>query len=607
VEFLNPAALYALALLPLAVVPYLMRRRPRRLIFSSVLLLRELAARATTRRWGRLYLPPVFFLQLLFLLLLLLALGEPIFSVRSLNVALVLDNSASMQAIEGDKSRFQMAQEEAAKILHSLPPRARVDLYLSVPRLLPVTKSPVPSAEAIARLSALKTFDLGEPSMDYGAELERLAREKEYERVYFMTDHPAEGQSATVRVISLGRPKGNLALTAFRVGRRRFAAPQLEARAEVLNFSAREENFKLAIKGSGQVLVSRAYSLGPGMKVEASFENLPVHPYYAAEIAVGDGLALDNHRFAVPPPSGGLKILAVSPRPEALASLRSIPGVELQIISPQAYEKGGFEPHALEIFHYSAPAALPDSHALFVLPPNRNPLVGVGPAASRPPVSGWRDHPVTRYINFALFRPAYARPLKPGGLGEAIIQSPDGALAVVSEQKNFRYLALGFDPFPFLGRQNLPVSILTLNLLEWFHENETANAGATGAALYPPLRAGEILLGPDGAKIGLEKNSASFSRTYFQGIYQAMSGESKRFFAVNLDDRVESDLRWPTAIQLREPSEAVARRFFNQSLWFYLLLFSLALLLLEWFINPGAVRRREVKEPAGQSDDFRWA
>jgi hypothetical protein len=158
-----------------------------------------------------------------------------------------------------------------------------------------------------------------------------------------------------------------------------------------------------------------------------------------------------------------------------------------------------------------------------------------------------------------------------------------------------------------LGRQNLPVSIFTLNLLEWFHENETANTGSAGAPLYTPLRAGEILLGPDGAKIALEKNSGSFSRTYFQGIYQATSGASKRFFAVNLDDRAESDLRRPAAIQVREQPEGAARRLVNQSLWFYLLLFSLALLLLEWFINPASTRRRQSTAPTSQRDDFRWA
>jgi hypothetical protein len=606
-EFLNPAALYALALLPLLLLPYLIRRRPRRLFFSSLLLLREFATRRSAHPWGKMYLPPIFFLQLILLALLLLAFGEPSLSFRPVSVALVLDNSASMQAIEGEKSRFQLAQDEAAKILSALAAHARVDLYIVVPRLTRVTEESLKPGEAIARLNSLKPLDLGEAAIDYGAEFERLVGERKYQRLHFLTDHSAEGQSASVRVVTLGRAKGNLAITAFQVSRRSLAAPQLEAGATVKNFSATEQNFKLAVKSRSNILVSRSYSVAPGRSVEAAFENIPWRPYYEAEIDAGDGLALDNRRFAVPPPQGALKILAVSPRPEALSSLRAIPGVELQLVSPEAYEKGNFGPHALEIFHYSAPAALPDSHALFVLPPKQNPLVEIGAALSRPTVSGWREpHPLTRYINFALFRPAYARALKPGSLGEAIIQSPDGPLAVALEQKDFRYLALGFDPFPFLGRQNLPMSIFTLNLLDWFNEGRTENASATGAPLAAQLRPGEMVLTPTGEKIALEKTSTVFALTYVQGIYRTVGVDPEKYFAVNLGDERESDLREPPAIQLRGAPGAAAGRAFYASLWPYLLLATIALLLLEWFLNPASARERPASEPV-KRDDFRWA
>jgi hypothetical protein len=603
-EFLNPTALYALALLPLLAVPYLIGRRPRRRPFSSLFLLRELAPRPAARRWRRLYLPPIFFLQLLLLALLLATLGEPSLSFRPLNVALILDNSASMQAMEDNRSRFQSAQDEAAKILRALPSQARADLYLLAPRLTRLAEEPLTPGAAIARLAALKPLDLAEPAVDYGAELERLVRERSYDRLHLLTDHPSMGQSETVRVVSVGRPQGNLAITSFQVARRSWAAPELEARLTLRNFSATDVKFKLIIKGSGKTLASRAYNVTAEKEVEASFENLPAEPYYGAEIDAGDGLALDNRRFAVPASQSRLKILAVSPRPEALSSLRAIPGVELQVVSPQAYEKESLEPHALELFHYSAPAALPESHALFILPPTQNPLVEIGAASSRPMVTGWREpHPLTRYINFALFRPAYARPLKPGSLGAAIIQIPDGPLTVAVERKNFRYLALGFDPLPFLGQQNLPMSIFTLNMLEWFHQARAGDSGRTGEPLAVKFRTGEIVQTPDGEKIAAEKNTGLFGRTFRQGIYRA----GDRFFAVNFGNENESDLRQPSPIQLRGRPGAAAGRAFYASIWLYLLLAALALLLLEWFLNPASARERPAQEPAGRSDDFRWA
>src|SRR5262245_35119207 len=102
-EFLNPAALYGLLALPLLLVPYLIKRKPQRVLFSSLLLFTEPVKRAGGRPLGRLRLPLIFFLQLLLLTLLILALGEPVFSLRASNIAIILDNSASMQTIEGQQ------------------------------------------------------------------------------------------------------------------------------------------------------------------------------------------------------------------------------------------------------------------------------------------------------------------------------------------------------------------------------------------------------------------------------------------------------------------------------------------------------------------------
>src|SRR6185503_9080710 len=135
-EFLNPAALFGLLALPLLLIPYLIRKKPRRMVFSSLLLFLEGGAQASGRPLGRIHLPPVFFLQLLLLLLLILALSEPVFSVRPTNIAIVLDNSASMQALEEGKTRFALAKEKLGSTLGELGPAAQIDLYLTTPRLV---------------------------------------------------------------------------------------------------------------------------------------------------------------------------------------------------------------------------------------------------------------------------------------------------------------------------------------------------------------------------------------------------------------------------------------------------------------------------------------
>jgi hypothetical protein len=589
VEFLNPAALYSLLLLPLLLIAYLIRRRPRAVVFSSLLLMREFAARVSGRRSG---VPPIFFLHLIILSLLLLSLGEPSLTSQTMNVALVLDNSASMQAAEDGRTRFQAAVEEAGKFLRALPAGARVDVYLFAPRLARIGEAALAAAAALNLIYRQKPIDVGEAAVDHGAELSRLARDRGYEQLYFVTDHPATGQSRTVRVVTVGHRQNNLAVGSFQLNRAAFNSSQLDARVEVRSFSAREGTFRLNLKAAGKVVSTRAYTIAPGKSIAADFEALPSYPFYEAEIAADDGLALDNRRFAVPPPSGELKILAVSPRPEALVSLRAIPGVELQIVSPEAYGKGNFPPHALEIFHYATPAALPDSPALFILPPAENPLVRVAASSTRPIVTGWRDpHPLTRYVNFALFRPVYARPLKLGRSGVPVIETSNGALAVASEQANARYLALGFDPLPFLGRQNLPMSIFTLNSLDWLSA-AASRAMTTGAALGERLRAAETLLTSAGETIDPRSNPAAL----YQGIYR-IEGAAAQYIAVNFDNVAESDLLTPAPIQLRDDVGAAAKGSVAALLWRYVLAFALVLLLLEWFLHPLPTWRRNQEAP----------
>ena len=121
-EFLHPTSLFGLLALPLLVVPYLIQRKPRRFIFSSLLLLVEAGERPSSRPWGKIHLPWIFYLQLLLLALLIFALSEPVFSIRPTQIAIVLDNSASMQTMESDRSRFALAQEKALSVITDVGP-----------------------------------------------------------------------------------------------------------------------------------------------------------------------------------------------------------------------------------------------------------------------------------------------------------------------------------------------------------------------------------------------------------------------------------------------------------------------------------------------------
>ena len=593
-EFLNPAALYGLLALPLLLIPYLIRRKPKRVIFSSLLLFAEPGTRAGGRPLGRLRLPLIFFLQLLLLTLLILALGEPVFSLRASNIAIVLDNSASMQTLENQQTRFALAQEKARELLADLGVTGKVDLYLTAPRLEKVRGATFAPAEAASVLAALTPYDLADTPIDYQSSLSQMAKERKYDRVFLITDHPAAGQTDTLRVITVGQPRDNFAVSSFNISHASLVGSRLEATAEVANYSTKDERIRVALRGGGVMIASRDLPVSAGKTAQATFAGLPAYPYYEVEIEARDALPVDNRRFAVPPAAQNLRILGISPRPQALNSLRSIAGVSLDLIAPQEYDKIDRSGYGLEIFHYAAPPVLPEKPALFVLPPDNNPLVDLEKPVSRPAVSSWREpHPLTRYVNFALFRPAFSRPLRPRISGEIIIESPAGALVFAAEQRGFRQAVLGFDIFPYLGRENLPVSVFTLNLLDWFFHGSGAEGRATGAPLtFSYTQQGNFLVTPKGDKITLNPGVNNFPATYFQGIYQIDRSAQRELFAVNLKNNNESDLRQLTPIELREVSSGGGKVSALFSIWPYLLLTSLFLLLVEWFVNPRPLRTR---------------
>src|SRR5690242_5728392 len=110
---LYPAALYLFVIPPLLVIAYLARERPRQVVVSSVIAFRALRAVRGERFGGRPRLHWSFFIELLILSLAVFAIAGPYTLGKRNPVAVILDNSAAMQAETGSaKSRFAILREK---------------------------------------------------------------------------------------------------------------------------------------------------------------------------------------------------------------------------------------------------------------------------------------------------------------------------------------------------------------------------------------------------------------------------------------------------------------------------------------------------------------
>ena len=128
--FAAPELLIALALVPLALIGYLLiqRRRTRYAVrFTNVDLLANLVPRVPS--WRR-HLPAVLYLSALAALLLSLARPQAMVPVpkEQATVVMVVDTSGSMAATDVQPNRLVAAQQAGKAFLDVIPPKFRVAL-----------------------------------------------------------------------------------------------------------------------------------------------------------------------------------------------------------------------------------------------------------------------------------------------------------------------------------------------------------------------------------------------------------------------------------------------------------------------------------------------
>jgi hypothetical protein len=315
-------------------------------------------------------------------------------------------------------------------------------------------------------------------------------------------------------------------------------------------------------------------------KATVSFPRLPLAPTYRIHLNVDDGLAVDNDAYAVLPPLRTVSILVVSPSVTAVKSLGQIPNLKVEAVSPQEYTPERATRFPVVLFHLTAPETLPATNAAFILPPEGNVLFPLGKGVSHPRVTHWiAAHPLTDYVTFSLLAPAYAQGLLPMSWAKPVISSTVGSLVLAGERDGRRYAALGFDLLPYLGKQNLPASILTLNLLGWLVDHSGPHSEMrTGTTLQVTSQTtvrqsdGQLMPHTNGAVLLMKP-----------GIYTLTENGIERQIAVNLNDAEESQLGRPLSLPPLASPAPVAPEKSGQPLWPWILLGTLLLLLVDWW------------------------
>jgi hypothetical protein len=583
---LNPGALIFFAIVPALVVAYLARERPARVTVSSVLAFRALRGFRKERFGGMPKFDWSFFVELLILSLAVLAMAKPYLIHRGNPIAIVLDNSAAMQAAtrEGG-SRFDVAKKETAAML-SNEDASTVALYVTAPQPHQISGAPLTPTQARFQIEQTSVSDAPPDPAAIASVLGELASAGSVSKVVFASSRPlAPPAPPRIDAITVGDPIENFAIGSFTLRRETFGAEALHARLTVANFSPKSQNLQVAISGDDQQLAVAKTTLGPNETGLVEFPSLGPATIYKAEVSPRDGFPLDNIAYATAGSVKSVSILFVSPHPGDANGLDSIPGVRVSAKAPDAFTPTDLNNIDLAIFEFAAPKELPTVNSMMVMPPAGDPVFGfeATPSASIQ-IARWSPtDPLSDSVNFRLLNIGQGELFASHPWMESAVDGAGGSLMLHGERQGHRFLATGFNPFPYLGKRNLPMSILTLNALGYL-AGVGANSGGyrTGAPWLVPAGVHDVII-PSGKTIAA-KPGTLFSEVSTQGIYKLVGpGSLETPRAVNLADLTTSNFESVPPLKIESSSAApdLQSRSEKSPLTAYFLAAILALLAVE--------------------------
>lgn len=442
--FANPSALWAgLLILPLLAL-FMLRHRPVKLRVPSTLLWQGVAtAQVATSPFQMLR-------RSLSLLLMLLALAALVLALAGLRIpggqamqaplVLVMDVTASMATREGNRSRLQLAVEQAETIVASTDGSEVTVLAFDG------TLRPVPAATAASALAMLQPVQRGAAQLGLTQSLRAAAEAEPGKRFVLLGDTAPGVVPANVLFVPVGSPRANAGIVAAGV------TEQPGGRADVfvgIEYAGGEPlRSSVVLERVDGVVVelvdARDVDLRPGVRTPVTFPGV-TDGLYRARLRLEDALALDDFayvRFAALRP---LEVVLPQPCPVALRKACEAIADGMGIITLAATAG----PDAAWVFAGEAASGVS----------SRLPAVYLGPAAAPPGVVFSEANALeagdSRPVQSVLWRGAgnpivnltRARMIRTDRMLKPLLESANGVpLGTVVRENGVEDIVVGFDP-----------------------------------------------------------------------------------------------------------------------------------------------------------------
>jgi hypothetical protein len=561
INFLNPLWLLAVpVVLSTLFALYLRKGKSQKIRVSSLFFIGKLPADAPSSR-KKFNIPLRLIIESLIFILLLSAVAGMILKDNSKKLTIVLDNSLRMLTkAEPDqlasKSIFELAKTEALSHLDFAPGLAKVSIWITSPSATNISNGFVDKSEARQIISEIKAayseaeLDLALSKVSSETLVFSDARSKE-------ADYYSAAESM-IRFADFGVPKKsreNIALESLTV-RENSLSLKLKA------FIVKKAKCSVSLYSYDQnwnKISDRQIELDPLSSSSEIIFNLPNRQLPVAIKAslsscsrIEANALLEDDSVWLSPKNISNKISFISNFSLKDLKLDQLQNLNFELVAPKEWEK---QPKSIgsAVFHRYIPTTLPNLNSLFIYPENSVEWLDLIALSEKNELIDWdKNNPILQYLNFpnlvfensVIFRklPNWASPL---------LKSAAGDIAFYASKDSKRYAAIGFELFPFEGKQNSTLSILTLNLFEWIKNNESANNSLSFSVellLKQVLALDSALEAP---QVKMAKDGMRFS-TNSPGLYAAEMQDKNIVVAANLFLQTQSNLLEENLIQLKQ-------------------------------------------------------
>ena len=602
--------LSVLGLIPILILIHTLKPKIRQVDVTNLFLWQEVfKERNSQLAFDRLKknLPLLF--QILIIVLTALALAKPTWiydTSRKGNIILVVDTSASMKAISGSGTRFDVAGEKAVELIGQRDEDQKILIVEAGSK--PVVKAGFldSSDQAISIIKSLS------PS-DASAELEKaiylalsFVDTTKEDSLYLITDGAGGNFSGLVnnhpniKPIIVTGGNDNIGITQFEFRQQLDHSDRYEIMLEIKNFNPTPIECPVLLSIDNSVIFDNP------IRFEAYETKLLIIPYSGlitgiakAILEIDDDFSVDNHAYLSLNASKDIWVLLVSKENYFLKKLLEVyPNFKVNSVKdiiPSSWTEQTMGHDIVIVDRMNFPKTAKGNFLLIDAYSPSIPVLKTGQVRLPENLDWNRQSPLMTNINLSGLIVEEGAKLQVDKRLRPVIESTQTGLMYTYEEKGLRAVILGFD----LTKSDLPLRVafpvMMSNIFNWLNPQKLefstlrTRAGEPFDVYLDPKTTAFYTRAPQEKweKYAASVNPFRYTHTRKVGIYTISENDKQRYFTVNLADKSESDIKTASLVQYSDkPKDAsVSEKIPAQRpLWTFFLLCCCALMMMEWYL-----------------------